>query len=112
MRFPPLHGSRSAPQDKAAFVRLIGVSVLQSGASSILAPSLKHVGDALALSWRRRLTQAAHAYYLRGNNFYAVSQLAGMQVCAQVCYRICSVVLGSRLAARPRQGRAVSVLHS
>jgi ABC-type uncharacterized transport system fused permease/ATPase subunit len=67
-------------QDRAAFIRLIGVSVLQSGASSILAPSLRHVGDALALAWRRRLTQAAHAYYLRGNNFYAVSQLAGMQV--------------------------------
>lgn len=61
-------------------MRLIGVSLLQSGASSVLAPSLRHVGDALALAWRRRLTQAAHAYYLRGNNFYAVSQLAGMQV--------------------------------
>lgn len=70
----------AVPQDRAAFIRLIGVSVLQSGASSILAPSLRHVGDALALAWRRRLTQAAHAYYLRGNNFYAVSQLAGMQV--------------------------------
>ena len=67
-------------QDKAAFIRLIGVSVLQSAASSVLAPSLKHVGDALALAWRRRLTQAAHAYYLHGNNYYAVSQLAGMQV--------------------------------
>lgn len=28
-------------QDKAAFVRLIGMSVLQSGASSVIAPSLR-----------------------------------------------------------------------
>lgn len=29
-------------QDKASFVRLIGVSVLQSAASSIIAPSLRY----------------------------------------------------------------------
>lgn len=76
-------------QDRAAFLRVIGVSVLQSGASSVLAPSLKHVSDALALAWRRRLTQAAHAYYLHGNNFYSVSQIAGMQVSNQeVLYKI------------------------
>lgn len=28
-------------QDKAAFIRLIGVSVLQSGASSFIAPSIR-----------------------------------------------------------------------
>ena len=28
-------------QDKASFIRLIGVSVLQSGASSFIAPSLR-----------------------------------------------------------------------
>lgn len=28
-------------QDKAAFVRLVGVSILQSGVSSFLAPSLR-----------------------------------------------------------------------
>lgn len=30
-------------QDKAAFIRLTGISVLQSAASSIVAPSLRHV---------------------------------------------------------------------
>ena len=67
-------------QDRAAFIRLIGISVLQSGASAVLAPSLKHASDSLALAWRRRLTRSAHGQYLRGNNFYSVSQLAGMQV--------------------------------
>lgn len=62
-------------QDQAAFTRLIGVSVLQSAASSVLAPSLKHVADALALAWRRRLTAQAHEMYLKRNNFYTVSQV-------------------------------------
>ena len=82
---------RVHPQDRAAFVRLIGISVLQSGASAVLAPSLKHVGDALALAWRKRLTQASHAYYLRGNNYFSVSQLAAMQVWAST-ESICEAV--------------------
>lgn len=48
-------------------------------ASAVLAPSLRYVADSLALSWRRQLTAAAHARYLKHNNFYTVSQLAGMQ---------------------------------
>lgn len=40
-------------QDRSAFVRLIGLSVLQSGASAVLAPTLRHVADALALTWRK-----------------------------------------------------------
>jgi ABC-type uncharacterized transport system fused permease/ATPase subunit len=55
-------------------VRLIGVSVLQSAASSILAPSLRHVADALALTWRRRLTRATLGAYLKPNIFYSVTQ--------------------------------------
>nr|GEW85807.1 peroxisomal ABC transporter 1 [Tanacetum cinerariifolium] len=35
--------------DKAAFVRLIGVSVLQSAASSFFVPSLRHLTARLAL---------------------------------------------------------------
>ena len=61
-------------------MRLIGVSVLQSAASAVLAPSLKHTSESLAIAWRRRLTRIAHAQYLHGNTFYSVSQLAGMQV--------------------------------
>ena len=51
-------------QDLRGFVRLIGVSVLQSVASAVLAPSLRHVADLLALTWRARLTRAACAKYL------------------------------------------------
>lgn len=51
----------------------------QAVASAVLAPSLRHVADSLALSWRRQLTAAAHKRYLAHNNFYTVSQLAGMQ---------------------------------
>ena len=64
-------------QDRPAFIRLIGISVLQSAASAVLAPSLRHVADALAMTWRRRLTAAAHSRYFRGNTFYTTSQLAG-----------------------------------
>ncbi|PSC69745.1 ABC transporter D family member 1 [Micractinium conductrix] len=66
-------------QDLPGFVRLIGVSVAQSVASAVLAPSLRHVADMLALNWRARLTKSAFAKYLAGNTFYTASQLAGMQ---------------------------------
>lgn len=64
-------------QDRPGFIRLIGISVLQSAASAVLAPSLRHVANVLALTWRRRLTAAAHSRYFRGNTFYSTSQLAG-----------------------------------
>ncbi|EIE25187.1 hypothetical protein COCSUDRAFT_65142 [Coccomyxa subellipsoidea C-169] len=66
-------------QDKAAFVRLIGLSVAQALASAILAPSLRHVADSLALHWRKQLTAVTHKRYLQRINFYTVSNLAGMQ---------------------------------
>ncbi|CAL8461843.1 g1374 [Coccomyxa elongata] len=66
-------------QDKAAFIRLIGLSVAQALASAILAPSLRHVADSLALHWRRQLTAVTHKRYLQRINFYTVSNLAGMQ---------------------------------
>ena len=50
----------------AAPRRLIAVSVVQSVASAVLAPSLRHVADMLALSWRCRLTRSAFAKYLAG----------------------------------------------
>lgn len=52
-------------QQRAAFVRLIGMSVLQSAASAVLAPSLRHVADVLALRWRQQLTRRAHKTYLQ-----------------------------------------------
>lgn len=65
-------------QDLAGFLRLIGVSVAQSAASAILAPSLRHVADSLALTWRSRLTRAAASKYLTGKTFYTVAELSGM----------------------------------
>ena len=67
-------------QDRQGFIRLIGISVLQSAASAVLAPSLRHVANVLALTWRRRLTAAAHSRYFRGNTFYSTSQLAGQRL--------------------------------
>ena len=90
-------------QDKPGFIRLIGISVLQSAASAVLAPSLRQVADALAMTWRRRLTTAAHARYFKGNTFYTTSQLAGLAAvlavlvlcCAGMgCGVLCCAVLG------------------
>jgi hypothetical protein len=58
---------------------------MQAVASAILAPSLRHVADSLALSWRRQLTDVAHRRYLKRINFYTVSNLAGMQVLPAHC---------------------------
>jgi ABC-type uncharacterized transport system fused permease/ATPase subunit len=65
-------------QDRPAFVRLIGLSLAQAAASSVLAPSLRALGESLALAWRRSLTDALHARYLKGKVFYGVSALAGV----------------------------------
>lgn len=65
-------------QDLAGFVRLIGVSVLQSAASAILAPSLRYVAERLALTWRNRLTRETTSRYLTGKVSYIVAELAGM----------------------------------
>ncbi|KAL9669098.1 hypothetical protein QQ045_006639 [Rhodiola kirilowii] len=67
-------------QDKAAFVRLIGVSVLQSAASSFIAPSLRHLTAKLALGWRIRLTQHLLKNYLRNNAFYKVFNMSSKSI--------------------------------
>ncbi|GFP84827.1 ABC transporter d family member 1 [Phtheirospermum japonicum] len=63
-------------QDKAAFIRLIGVSVLQSAASSFVAPSLRHLTALLALGWRIRLTKHLLRNYLRKNAYYKVFHMS------------------------------------
>ncbi|KAI4345241.1 hypothetical protein L6164_012381 [Bauhinia variegata] len=67
-------------QDKAAFIRLIGISVLQSAASSFIAPSIRHLTSMLALGWRIRLTQHLLKNYLRNNAFYKVFHMASKNV--------------------------------
>ncbi|KAF6139384.1 hypothetical protein GIB67_026226 [Kingdonia uniflora] len=67
-------------QDKAAFIRLTGVSVLQSAASSIVAPSLRYLTSKLALGWRIRLTQHLLQSYLRKNAFYKVFHMSGENI--------------------------------
>ncbi|KAL1568041.1 ATP-binding cassette sub- D member 1, variant 2 [Salvia divinorum] len=63
-------------QDKAAFIKLIGVSVLQSAASSFVAPSLRHLTALLALGWRIRLTKHLLRNYLRKNAYYKVFNIS------------------------------------
>ncbi|QHN81675.1 ABC transporter D family member [Arachis hypogaea] len=67
-------------QDKAAFIRLIGLSVLQSAASSFIAPSIRHLTARLALGWRIRLTQHLLKNYLRNNAFYKVFHMASKNI--------------------------------
>ncbi|CAL0327953.1 unnamed protein product [Lupinus luteus] len=67
-------------QDKAAFIRLIGLSVLQSAASSFIAPSIRHLTARLALGWRIRLTQHLLKNYLRNNAFYKVFNMSSKNI--------------------------------
>lgn len=67
-------------QNKPAFIRLIGASILQSAASSFVAPSLRHLTARLALGWRIRLTQHLLKNYLRNNAFYKVFQMSSQNV--------------------------------
>ncbi|QCD98659.1 ATP-binding cassette [Vigna unguiculata] len=70
-------------QDKASFIRLIGLSVLQSAASSFIAPSIRHLTARLALGWRIRLTQHLLENYLRNNAFYKVFHMASKNIDAE-----------------------------
>ncbi|MED6131506.1 ATP-binding cassette sub- D member 1 [Stylosanthes scabra] len=67
-------------QDKASFIRLIRTSVLQSAASSFIAPSIKHLTARLALGWRVRLTRHLLKNYLIKNAFYKVFHMASKKV--------------------------------
>lgn len=67
-------------QDKAAFVRLTFISVLQSAANSFVAPSLRHLTSRLALGWRIRLTQHLLENYLKMNAFYKVFHMSGKDI--------------------------------
>ncbi|XP_025984282.1 ABC transporter D family member 1 isoform X3 [Glycine max] len=67
-------------QDKASFIRLIGISVIQSAASSFIAPSIRHLTARLALGGRIRLTQHLLKNYLRNNAFYKVFHMASKNV--------------------------------
>ncbi|XP_027363355.1 ABC transporter D family member 1-like isoform X2 [Abrus precatorius] len=67
-------------QDKASFIRLIGISVLQSAASSFIAPSIRHLTARLALGGRIRLTQHLLKNYLRSNAFYKVFHMASKNI--------------------------------
>ncbi|XP_078171386.1 peroxisomal ABC transporter 1 [Carex rostrata] len=67
-------------QDKAAFIRLTGISILQSAANSFVSPTLRHLTARLALGWRIRLTNHLLNYYLRRNAFYKVFNMSGRTV--------------------------------
>jgi ABC-type uncharacterized transport system fused permease/ATPase subunit len=65
-------------QDRAAFLRLVWISVFQAVGSAMLAPLLKYSTNALALSWRQRLSEHVHKSYLKDNTACALGQLAGL----------------------------------
>ncbi|PAN16788.1 hypothetical protein PAHAL_3G086600 [Panicum hallii] len=67
-------------QDKAAFIRLIGISILQSAANSFVAPSLRTLTAKLALGWRIRMTNHLLRYYLKRNAFYKVFNMSGKSI--------------------------------
>ncbi|QCD84702.1 ATP-binding cassette [Vigna unguiculata] len=67
-------------QDKISFIRLIGTSVLQSAASSFIAPSIRHLTARLALGGRICLTQHLLQNYLRNNGFYKVFHTASKNI--------------------------------
>ncbi|KAK3140985.1 hypothetical protein QOZ80_5AG0408580 [Eleusine coracana subsp. coracana] len=67
-------------QDKAAFIRLVGVSILQSAANSFVAPSLRTLTAKLALGWRIRMTNHLLRYYLKKNAFYKVFNMPGKSI--------------------------------
>eukprot|EP00850_Spirogloea_muscicola_P015567 SM000120S25716 [mRNA] locus=s120:398087:406079:+ [translate_table: standard] len=67
--------SHVVKQDRKAFLRLIGVSVLQSLASSVTAPSLRYLTGTLALRWRSLLTSHLSNLYFSNNAFYKVMHL-------------------------------------
>lgn len=67
-------------QDKASFFRLIIVSILQSAASSLIGPSLRHLTSLLALGWRTRLTEHLLKNYLRNNAFYKVFNMSCINI--------------------------------
>jgi ABC-type uncharacterized transport system fused permease/ATPase subunit len=60
-------------------LRLVWVSIAQSLGSALLAPLLKYTTNALALTWRRRLTEHVHARYLSGHTAAALASLAGLR---------------------------------
>ncbi|KAA0045345.1 hypothetical protein IC582_016380 [Cucumis melo] len=67
-------------QDKASFIRLIGVSVLQSAANAFIAPSLRHFTARLALGWRIRLTKHLLKSYMMNNAFYKVFYMSNKSI--------------------------------
>ncbi|XP_022942560.1 ABC transporter D family member 1-like [Cucurbita moschata] len=67
-------------QDKASFIRLIGVSVLQSAANAIIAPSLRHFTARLALGWRIRMTKHLLKNYMKNNAFYKVFYMSSKSI--------------------------------
>lgn len=67
-------------QDKAAFIRLTGISVLQSAASAVVAPSLRYLAALLALGWRRRMTEHLCSLYFSNNAFYKVFHLSEARI--------------------------------
>eukprot|EP00051_Salpingoeca_urceolata_P007072 m.93906 g.93906 ORF g.93906 m.93906 type:complete len:1288 (+) comp15107_c1_seq1:555-4418(+) len=64
--------------NQAGFKRLVGVSLVQCVASSVMAPLLLYVSRDLALLWRRRLFATSSGLAFRSKRFYQATHLAQM----------------------------------
>lgn len=65
-------------QDRRQFVLLLGGSLVQAAAQAVLAPSMLSLAEAVALTWRGRLTDHISNLYFRARGYYAMPNLYGL----------------------------------
>ena len=62
-------------QDRRQFVTLLGGSLVQAAAQAVLAPSMLSLAEAVALTWRDRLTAHLSELYFRSRGYYTMPNL-------------------------------------
>lgn len=65
-------------QDRRQFAMLLGGSLVQAAAQAVLAPSMLSLAEAVALTWRGRLTDHISNLYFRARGYYSMPNLHGM----------------------------------
>ena len=65
-------------QDRRQFITLLGGSIIQAAAQAVLAPSMVSLAEAVALSWRARLTSHISEMYFAKRGYYSAPNLHGL----------------------------------
>ena len=65
-------------QDRRQFITLLGGSIIQAAAQAVLAPSMVSLAEAVALSWRARLTSHISDRYFAKRGYYSAPNLHGL----------------------------------